>query len=144
TKPSKDNWEVPMPVSFITYEEALGILEYLREFYEGAGAVRPISIVRAMQPLDYRNNQIKITFSIAPYEANVTQDVTFKVTELESKEEKKYSLTLFINKLTGPQDVWINSNYWFIDDVRKQLLLWRSLPPEERQRLINKAKKNIS
>ncbi|MEM0172420.1 MAG: FtsX-like permease family protein, partial [Thermoproteota archaeon] len=41
TKPSKDNWEVPMPVSFITYEEALGILEYLREFYEGAGAVRP-------------------------------------------------------------------------------------------------------
>jgi len=141
TKPSKDSWEVPMPVSFPTYEEALGVLEYLREFYEGAGAVRPISIVRAIQPPDYKNNQIKITLSIAPYEANVTQDVTFRVTELESKEEvKKYGLTLFINKLTGPQDVWINSNYWFIDDVRKQLLLWRSLPPEERQRLINKAK----
>jgi hypothetical protein len=53
---------------------------------------------------------------------------------------KKYGLILLINKLTGPQDVWINSNYWFIDDIRKQLLLWRSLPPEERQRLIEKAK----
>ena len=141
TKPSKDSWEVPMPVSFPTYEEALGVLEYLREFYEGAGAVRPISIVRAMQPPDYKNSQIKITLSIAPYEANVTQDVTLKVTELESREEvKKYGLILLINKLTGPQDVWINSNYWFIDDIRKQLLLWRSLPPEERQRLIEKAK----
>jgi hypothetical protein len=42
--------------------------------------------------------------------------------------------------LTGRYETWRTSNYYFVDSLRKQLLLWRSLREEDRRKYLEKVK----
>jgi len=34
--------------------------------------------------------------------------------------------------------VWEANNYYFIDDARKQALMWRTLPPDKRSEYVKR------
>jgi len=44
----------------------------------------------------------------------------------------------------GPRDRWARMHRHYVDLFRKQLLLWRSLPPAERQKYVEKGKGGTS
>ena len=45
-----------------------------------------------------------------------------------------------LKRLIGSRSVWESNNYYFIDEVRKQALMWRALPPEKRTEYVSKAR----
>ena len=46
----------------------------------------------------------------------------------------KHMLRVNIRRISGAYGVWIHLNHQFVDAIRKQMLLWRSLPSEERNK----------
>jgi hypothetical protein len=51
---------------------------------------------------------------------------------------QKVSVVLFLKRATGIATTWVTSNYYFIDDLRKQILLWRSLSTKEHETYIKR------
>ena len=69
-----------------------------------------------------------------PWEAGLKQIVEV----LALPEDTFYRITISLKLFEGPRDVWIRSNRLFLDVLRKQLLLWRSLTPKSRKKYIER------
>jgi len=139
TKPKGDNWEIPLP--FVSSEaEAGGILTFLKEFYEGH-ALREESPIFFAQDLSAeeraaegaRIKSLSATVAIEPYPRGISQRATVKAVMAEGRS----SFALELTRVTGEQASWRNLNTPFIDEVRKQLLIWRSLRDDEKQRYMD-------
>jgi hypothetical protein len=59
---------------------------------------------------------------------------------LKSKTEQNFLVLMNLQRVSGPYDSWVRFNYPFIDDVRKQMLIWNVLDPEEREKYIRMAR----
>jgi hypothetical protein len=75
---------------------------------------------------------------LAPYEQNIHQDITLSF--VKSKTEQRYLASLKIVRVSGPYESWIRFNYSFVDEIRKQLLVWNLMDPEQSKTYIQKAK----
>lgn len=137
TKPRGDSWEIPIPVRFPSREEALGSLFYIYEYFTGLGKERPYFIVREASPPSRENPAVRIVVALAPYELGVTQEATVQL--LADDVRRVYTFMLKLTRLTGSRSVWEANNYYFIDDVRKQALMWRTLPPHMRSEYVKRA-----
>ncbi len=138
TKPRGDAWEIPLPVSVPSEAEARGALAYLFEYYSGAGAVREgVHVVRELAAPDYGARTLTMVVALAPLEAGVQQRVS--VEAVYDRGANRYVFLAHLQRLSGSDRVWVDSNYKFIDDLRKQLLMWSSLPPQERRRYVASA-----
>jgi ABC-type antimicrobial peptide transport system permease subunit len=137
TKPKGDLWEMPLPIEFPSIEEAKGFLKFLAEYYSGEGKEKAYFIIRSFS-IDLSNLALSAEVSLAPFEANISQQVVISVNY--DKTVAKGFTTLTTRRTGGTRSTWITSNYNFIDDVRKQVLLWRSLSPEEHETYIRGAK----
>jgi hypothetical protein len=67
----------------------------------------------------------------------ITQRITVTAS---APEGQRYNLVLYLTCLTGLLSDWTNSNRPFIDNVRKQLLIWRALPPSQKDGYIAKGR----
>jgi ABC-type lipoprotein release transport system permease subunit len=138
TKPRGDLWEIPLPMSVPSEAEARGVLAYLHEYYSGAGAVKEgVHVVREVAPPDYQAKTLSMTVALAPLEAGVQQKV--EIEAVYDRGANRYVFLARIRRLSGPDRPWVDGNYKFVDDLRKQMLMWTSLPPEDRRRYIRAA-----
>jgi hypothetical protein len=118
--------------------EARGVLAYLHEYYSGAGAVKEgVHVVREVAPPDYQAKTLSMTVALAPLEAGVQQKV--EIEAVYDRGANRYAFLARIRRLSGPDRPWVDGNYKFVDDLRKQMLMWTSLPPEDRRRYIRAA-----
>ncbi len=132
-----------LPAVLTSTDEAYGIVEYLWEYYTGAGAAKPSFIVRKVSQPAFEDLKLEMdTVSLAPYETHTDQSVEIKCFQVKGEEEV-YNLGVYLKMLSGNRSVWVSSNYYFIDDLRKQILMWRSLPPEEREKRTVTAKASL-
>ncbi|MGC9086185.1 MAG: FtsX-like permease family protein [Thermoproteota archaeon] len=136
TKPRGTTWEVPLPISFSNPKEALGFLEFLYEYYSGAGYEKPIFRVQSFENISYKDYLIAIQIALAPYELQTVQRVNIK--GMMSRTENKISFFVKMDMLSGDKDIWVTRAYYFLDDLRKQVLLWRALPFSEREKYVQK------
>jgi len=138
TKPVDNKWDIPLPFSFPTKEEASGLLNYLEEFAQ----VHSVEMGERFQVRSYRldasSMKLEMTVALAPYEANVLQTVT--VLGHETFPEQKWEFELDLVQTSGERSVWMTSNYDFADSTRKQFLLWRSLTTDQKMSYIEKAR----
>jgi hypothetical protein len=137
TKPKGRSWEVPLPFK-AQEEEARGIISYLKEFLEShaieAGTFAASSI-SSEEMVAEKGSIIKISaiIKLKPFELGVSQ--TFEL--IASPDEKNvYNFNLYLTHSTGDRRTWMTSNYFFVDEIRKQFLIWRSLRAEEKQKYI--------
>ena len=63
-----------------------------------------------------------------PYDLGVTQ--RFALLSQPSEIEGIDEVRILIRRVSGTIGDWRRGNRVFVDDLRKQLLIWRSLPPE--------------
>ncbi|MCS7105331.1 MAG: hypothetical protein NZ954_07180 [Thermofilaceae archaeon] len=140
TKPRRGVWEVPLPVSLPTREEALGLIEFLREYYEGLGAERAAFSVRSLHT-DLNELCLRGRVALAPYELGITQGV--EIQAVYNQREARFQLLAKITHETGSEQMWERLSYYFLDDLRKQLLLWRALSVEEHRRYAARAVENL-
>jgi len=136
TKPSGDEWDIPLPYIASSSDDVRGILEYVHEYFDGRGRETRIAIVRELEEPSHKDMQIRLTASLLPLETHVNMIVTFFAT----KKKEKYHLSLSLRKLTGEQTAWRTLSYFFVDEIRKQVLLWRSLTTSMHEKYVKRAK----
>jgi len=135
-RPKGDEWEIPLPLTMERDEEASGLLAYIYELAEGHRM--PDSTV-------FRLNDIKLTEQEEPERKirSLIMDVTLQPLELgirqavrfyDSRNEvtKRHSFGIHITRQSGARTTWRTVNRGFVDLLRKQILLWRSLSEKER------------
>jgi len=143
TKPVDDNWSIPLPFYTTSTEEVGGIISFLREFFSAHVGESPpgFSVLRMeleegeLEGEPYKG--IHADVRVAPYESGVHQTVRL----LFKKVEKRWEMLSLVRRLSGAPPEWVKLNTRFTDDVRKQVLLWRSMTEEARKSYIDRRMK---
>ena len=130
TKPVGDEWDIPLPFRAEEHEIP-AILEFMREYFAVGTTKGVYKFETRKLDISFKERTLKVEVALEPYEAGVTQSVNLKAQRGEG--EKSYYFIVNIRYLTGLREVWERNNYAFVDNVRKQLLLWKRLGPKERQ-----------
>jgi hypothetical protein len=130
-------WDLPLPFRVPTEREAQAVLLYLQEYYLGAGYEKRLFKVSSDPKVDVAGKKMVFNVRLYPYDAGTEQEVTlYFVKEKVGGWRAAVSLRL----LKGLGSVWSGpSQYGFLDDLRKQMLLWGTLPSQERAKYIRKA-----
>ncbi len=140
TKPKGDEWTIPLPFVATTEEEVLGILTFVKEYFE-AHATERADTIFATREISYRmKEQIKsliMKVRLAPFEMGVVQETRLNANL--SARENRYGFELYLRRLGGYLRIWETSNRKFADEVRKQMLIWRGLKREEKDEYIERA-----
>jgi len=132
TKPVEDRWEIPLP--FVCEKEEMSpIMNYLNEFLyhhreERASdfTVEELSLVRK----DASTYVLTTIVRLPPYEAGVKQRV--EICAKLSEKENKYHVSVYLERISGVLSIWKSVNRNFLDKIRKEFLMWRSLRPSEK------------
>jgi hypothetical protein len=140
TKPHGDRWLIPLPFT-LEKSETRGALMYLKEFAEASTATYGIFKVM-IETIKYEKAEkasiLSFNTMLAPYDLGIQQ--TVKIVASPTLDGESNAFVIDILRLTGQRDPWMLANYRFVDRIRKQLLLWRALPPEAKKKYFEKAK----
>lgn len=134
TSPRGDEWDIPLPVTTPTLEEARAILLYLNEYLRGIGRTTPYFTVVSEPVLEEKSLSFNVL--LAPRELNITQEVKILLQQTAGR----YTFLLHVRRLSGRYESWRTSNYFFADALRKQMLLWRGLSEEIRLKYTSMSK----
>ena len=134
-KPEGDLYDLIFPFTVSAYD-ITGVVSFLKEHFDnfsdtslGVFATTKCHVFRQKQSdmLGFR-----ATVALAPFDLGVNED--FAVLSQPSEIQGIHEVRIFIRRLSGAGGDWQRANRVFINDLRKQLLIWRSLPHETMDR----------
>ena len=134
TQPAGDTWKIPFPFIATARPEALGILEFVREFVD-YNVGEPKGVFAAGEKITVVRDPASSAFGLefeawlAPFERNVTEKVIF-LAHRDPGGRPRWHFAFHVTRLSGPGYLWLKSNRRFVDAFRKQMLLWRAFPDE--------------
>ena len=128
--PEGDRWGFRFPFT-VGGVDALGLCAFLARYFnfhteesmgdfyvEGVGC-------SAFQTESGEAYQIRATAWLAPYDLGVRQGVELKT--LPTGERGIFSMELMIQRISGDRASWKRCNERFVNAIRKQFLIWRTL-----------------
>ena len=130
-KPQGNLYDMVFPFTVSAYD-ITGVASFLKEHFDsysdaslGLFATTHCHIFRQEQSdmLGFR-----ATVALAPFDLGVTQE--FALLSQPSDIEGIDEVRIMIRRHSGAQGDWMRANRVFINDLRKQLLIWRSLTTE--------------
>ncbi|MFA6134242.1 MAG: FtsX-like permease family protein [Phycisphaerae bacterium] len=129
--PKGNLYDLVFPFTVSTYD-ITGVVSFLKEHFEnfsdtslGVFATTKCHVFR-QQSNDMLGFQA--TVALAPFDLGVNQE--FALLSQPSDIEGIDEVRILIYRLSGAQGDWQRANRVFVNDLRKQLLIWRSLPHE--------------
>jgi len=144
SRPVGDEWSIPLPFVTTTRREAIGAIEYLKE-YMNAHTSRDATVFRVAEITDDRGELDGLPYygllgqlALEPYDLGITQ--RFKVFFLEEMPER-LSLHVMVRRMHGSRDEWVRRNINFLDEIRRQMLMWRILSPGEKEEYSRRAER---
>jgi len=143
TKPMGLEWTIPLPFSSAP-DELPGILVFLEEYIashvqEGMGNF--IASETAIGKVKYGDQEcpaIRTRVLLPPYDQGISQEV--HLTAVADKSRGMYNFVVQTERLTGMEGIWKRSNPLFVDELRKQFLVWRGLREGDRRDYVEKGK----
>ncbi len=146
TKPKGDEWTIPLPFKITSLRELLGAYAYMHEYLSGFTSpdignfvVEKIGITKTS--IENKNALVlEGEVRLKPWHAGIKQ--LFQVQAIETK-PSEWDLVIYLKRQAGNPRTWVKSNKVFIDALRKQLLLWRTLHIEDKKTYMEKAEKLI-
>jgi hypothetical protein len=136
-EPEGDRWEIPLPF-MVTGEQARGLNGFLGEWFRayeeysvGDFVTQGVETVETDDEAG-RGYRIRLTAWLAPFDLGVSQQVELRTIPTDMGEV--YELRLVLNRLSGDLSNWKRVNRRFLNTLRKQFLIWRTLRTEERER----------
>jgi len=131
TKPVGDHWEIPLPFVAASEREIRGLLLFLKE-YMSAYTSEQIGDFIARN-IALKDNVLEAEVQLKPWHAGIHQKVKlYPVKETETR----WNFKLEVDRLGGNYKLWQRSNRMFVDNLRKQFLIWRGLSAEEKKRYV--------
>ena len=135
------SWKIPKPVDnlydlvfpfTVSAYDIIGVVSFLKEHFDnytdtslGVFATTGSGVFR-QQDNDMLAFEAKV--ALAPFDLGVNQ--AFAMLSKPSDIEGINEVRILIHRTSGAQGDWERANRVFINDLRKQLLIWRSLPHE--------------
>jgi hypothetical protein len=130
-KPQANLYDLVFPFTVSAYD-IIGVVSFLKEHFDnytdtslGVFATTGSGVFR-QQDNDMLAFQAKV--ALAPFDLGVNQ--AFAMLSKPSDIEGINEVRILIHRMSGAQGDWERANRVFINDLRKQLLIWRSLPHE--------------
>ena len=137
TKPKYDTWTIPFPFIVVSEAETKAIFNYIKEFLESHKLVRSrvfqtleVSYEEAEAPVKRRTLVSRVY--LEPYEKGIKQRALLNA--VWNVEAQRYFYELHLEREAGLKKDWATYVYDLVDEVRKQILLWRTLPDSEKSR----------
>ncbi len=140
--PVGDNWTIPLPFA-VTGDQATGLNSFLSEWFK---AYEEYSIgdfvtqdVESSESEKERGKsyQIRLQAWLAPFDLGVSQRVVLDT--LPTEMEDVFEIQITIHRMSGDISNWKRVNRRFLNTLRKQFLIWRTLGQEERGRYFEQA-----
>jgi len=138
-KPTSDVWEIRFPFT-VSSREALGVMSYLRQYFESndEDSVGAFTCDNLRFGREEAEGLTRLALGadvwVAPLDMGISQGV--KIACSPDPEEPAISYLYFtITRKSGEFATWHRMNMGFLKDLRKQLLIWRLVTAEEKQRL---------
>ena len=139
--PSGDEWHFNLPFTVLS-EEALGLNVFMRAYFEAHADesasefyTNQVAFNRSTEdikePVD-ESYAISMMVWVAPYDLGVSQSIRFVTAPVGEEEEELYQIALDVHRESGEVASWKRVNRRFLNLLRKQLLIWRTLSPDVR------------
>lgn len=130
-RPDSDVLQMQLPFTLVRID-AQGMGAFLAEFWAshqeqsiGAGFY-----VEALQVRKWdRKVMLDVKTWLAPFDQGVMQNVQLV---MEPREDRYYEIHVRLERTAGDFDTWSRVMRTFLDDLRKQFLVWRTLAQEDR------------
>jgi ABC-type antimicrobial peptide transport system permease subunit len=162
-EPEGDQWVIPLPFA-VTGEQAVGLNQFLAEWFAAyeeysigdfvtqnveteefevplssiAGAspelLQSASGVGTAETPALRGYRIKCMTWLAPFDLGVSQRIAIET--LPTSMADVFDLRVIIHRESGDISNWKRVNRRFLNTLRKQFLIWRTLKQAERERYL--------
>ncbi|MBI3946193.1 MAG: M28 family peptidase [Armatimonadetes bacterium] len=145
--PKGDDWAIPLPFS-VTGDQAIALNHFLHEWFS---AYEEYSIGDFVtQNVQYGEGEVELgkTYSIelmawlAPFDLGVSQHVELRTTPTDM--EDVYDIMLYVHRESGDVSNWKRVNRRFLNTLRKQFLIWRTLGSDDRERYLGARQEGAS
>lgn len=130
--PKGDRLDFVFPFT-VSETDFTGIISFIREHFEnhgdatlGAFAARNVKLFSQKRPNGDTGLGISAEISLAPFDLGVFQHFRMYSQEFEIKGIDE--VVVEIQRFGGSPQAWVRGNRVFADELRRQFLLWRSLP----------------
>ena len=134
-------WKIPKPVGnlydlifpfTVSAYDIIGVVSFLREHFDNYSDTS-LGVFANMECHVFRQKDndmlaLQASVALAPFDLGVTQN--FAMLSQPSDIEGIDEVRILIYRLSGAHGDWQRSNRVFVNELRKQLLIWRSLPQE--------------
>ena len=134
--PDGDRWEFEFPFT-VGGADVFGLSVFLTEYFashEGESMGTFYTDGAAFSSFESPNGEsyaIETTIWLAPYDLGVSQRIRFEAQP--TGEHEFYALTIEIERVSGDAASWMRVNQGFVNALRKQFLIWRTVTPEDRE-----------
>jgi hypothetical protein len=139
TKPGFDVWEIPLPFHVRDQLEAGGVVSYISEYLDAHTSrdapdfsIRGVNLAEG----DMGGRPCKSVTAgtrLLPYDSGVTQVSSLLAVQSDSD---RWQFRITINRTGGSNERWIYLNHHFVDTLRKQLLLWKNMSDNDKDKYI--------
>jgi len=138
-EPDGDHWAIPLPFA-VTGDQASGLSSFLGEWfaaYEEYSIGDFVTQNVESEEFQHENGlayRIKCMTWLAPFDLGVSQRVAIETTPTDTPDV--FEIRLHIDRESGDISNWKRVNRRFLNTLRKQFLIWRTLKQAERERYL--------
>jgi len=132
----------------VSHDDGRAVMMFLVEFFDayvgysgGEFYAEPAEFER-LHTEHGEGYAVALSMWLAPYDLGVSQRV-----RLESRptaEGTMYEITLAVERLCGDITSWKKTNWFFLNTLRKQFLIWRTITPEQRKEYAARADRRLA
>lgn len=138
-EPVGDDWEIPMPFA-VTGEQAMALNAFMTEWFNayeeysiGDFVTQEVRQEEIQTPLG-RGYSIRLMTWLAPFDLGVSQRAELRI--LPTDMHDVFEIRLLLHRESGDVSSWKRVNRRFLNTLRKQFLIWRTLRAEDRERYL--------
>lgn len=141
-EPEGDVWRITLPFS-VTGEQARGLTGFLKEWLEAYEEYSVGDFVTAevkahtFSKDGVRGYQIDFMTWLAPFDLGVSQRVSMIIDPTPIRDV--YDIRMVIKRESGDVANWKRVNRRFLNTIRKQFLIWRTISVADRERYVKMA-----
>ena len=141
--PEGDHWHFEFPFT-VGGKDVFGLSVFLVDYFEShtgesMGAFYTDGArFGSVESATGAGYTIDTTIWLAPYDLGVSQQVHFEA--VPTGEHNIFAMTLTIDRLSGDAASWRRVNQGFMNALRKQFLIWRTVDPSNRAKYTEKGR----
>lgn len=138
--PVGDVWNISLPFA-VTGAQATGVNKFIAEWFEAyeeysVGDFVTQNVETSAYDSEFgKAYRVQCRAWLAPFDLGVSQEVILDT--IPTSMEDVYEVRLTINRESGDISNWKRVNRRFLNTLRKQFLIWRTLRAEERERYLS-------